>query len=236
MRTTRLWAIVGAMLILAGCAPLPKQAYNREASDQIKTLVLAQAPNQTSYEAAVIGHPASSFGLIGGLIAAADIQYKSGKLTDAVNAAETRLQDRFSAKLAEMLTQAGYEPTVFVVPAGTKDNQIVDLAKRQKSCDAVVTVMLVGGYWAAGASTDYVPRLFARVRAVDAKSDKTLYEDTFTYGYTMPQAQTVHTPSDPQYRFADIDALVADPAKARRGWYEGVDAIVAHIAEDLKRK
>jgi len=122
-----------------------------------------------------------------------------------------------------------------VLPKDTKEDQFVAYAKQQAKGDAIVTLNVFGGYWAAGPTSDYFPRLVARVRGVDAASDKVLYEDTFSYGYTLQQAQTVHLASDPQYRFADVDALIADPGKTRQGWYDGVDAITAQIVADLRR-
>jgi len=236
MISTKALAAIAALALLAGCAQAPKkQAFNRDAATHIKSIVLTQAPNQDSYEAAVLGHPGMSFGLIGGLIAAADMQAKSSKLSAAIDPTLTRLQDRFSERLSENLARAGYQTQVVVLPKDTKEEQIVTVARQKASGDAVLAVGLIGAYWAAGPSSDYFPRLLVRVRQIEAASGNTLYEDTFTYGYANPQAQTIHLASDAQYRFADIDALVADPDKTRQGWYAGLDAIAAQIAADLKK-
>lgn len=237
MRGMRLCAAVAVLALIVGCAQAPKkQAFNREAATHIKTVVVSTRENQTEYEAAVLGHPGMSFGLIGGLVAAADMAGKTSKLTAAVDPKETRLQERFGERLKLALTKLGYETSVVVVPKAAKDEEVLPLSTKQASGDAVLAVDLFAGYWAAGPSTDYFPRLLAKVRAMDVKSGGVLYEDTITYGYAMPNMPTVHLASEPRFRFRSIDALVADPAKAREGWYTGLDAIAAQIADDLRRQ
>jgi hypothetical protein len=236
MRFIRTLGALAIVATLAACVQAPKkQAFNREAAGHVKTVVITQTPNQDSYEAAILGHPGMSFGLIGGLVAAADMHAKSTKLTAAINPAETRLQERFSTKLSEGLAKAGYTATIVALPKDTKADQFLPLAKAKANGDAFLTVSLSGGYWAAGPSTDYVPRVIAQVRTFDSASGGVLYEDTFSYGYAMPQAQTIHLASDPQYRFASIDTLTSDPGKTREGLYSGLDAIVAQIVADLKK-
>lgn len=220
---------------LAGCAQVPRQAFNPQAAAHVKTLVIAHHENQQEYVTNILGHPGMSFGLIGGLIAAADMQSKTNKLTAAIDPKETRLQERFMAKLKARLASSGYEPVLVLVPKGRTPEQALAQAKQKAQGDAVVLVDVDAGYWAAGPSTDYFPRMLARVKAVDARSDKTLYEDSISYGYAMPQMQTVHLASEPQYRFNSIDVLVADPAKTREGWYAGIDAMVEQIAKDLQK-
>lgn len=236
MRLMRMLGALALVVLFAGCAgTVKKQAFNRDANGHVKTVVIAQAPNQESYEAAVLGHPGMGFGLIGGLVAAADIQTKSSKLTAAINPGETRLQERFAIKLREELEKAGYASTVIALPKDTKEEQVLPLARQKAAGDAVLTVHLVGAYWAAGPSTDYFPRVLAKVKAVDTAKGGVLYEDTFTYGYATPQVQTIHLASDAQYRFANIDTLVGEPEKTRQGLYSGVDAIVGQIVADLKK-
>lgn len=229
-------AAMAFAVVMTGCAvqPLPRQAFNAAAAGHIKTVVVTQSPNQDTYEAAVLGHPGMSFGLIGGLVAAADMQSKSSKLTAAIDANETRLQQRFAERLVERLRESGYDAQVAAVPKDAKEEQALAAARQARSGDAVLLVTVVGAYWAAGPSTDYFPRLLVKVKELDA-GGKTLYEDTFTYGYAVANAQTVHLASDPKFRFKDIDALTADPATTRDGLYQGVEAVVGQIASDLKK-
>lgn len=227
---------VCAVGLLAGCAQVPRQAFNAAAASHIKTVVVAHNENSTEYPAQVLGHPGMSFGLVGALVAAADTQSKTTKLTTAIDVKETRLQERFAERLAERLKDAGYQVTRLALPKDMKDEQALAFAKQNGASDAVLVVDLYGGYWAAGPQTDYFPRVAASVKKVEVQTSKTLYQDSVSYGYAMPQGQSVHLASDVSYRFATIDALVANPIKTREGMYVGLDAIAAQIAADLKKQ
>jgi len=225
-----------AAALLAGCAQVPRQAFNAAGAANIHKIVVTRAQNQDEYDVNMVGHPGVSFGLIGGLIAAADLQSKTTDLTKAIDPKETRLQERFADMLSTQLKTDGYDTEVIVLPKDSKEEQALSLGKQRPGCDAVLFVDMRAGYWAAGPSTDYFPRIIAKVKAVDTKSDKVLYEDTITYGYAMPRVQTVHLASPPEYRFKDVPTLTADPAKTREGLYQGVDAVAHQIVADLKKQ
>lgn len=224
-----------ALALLAGCAQIPKKAFNRDAASHIRSVTIAQVEEAERYEAIVAAHPGANFGLIGGLVAAADMHHKSNRLTEALDPEQTRLRQRFVEKLTGALQQNGYRVLSVTAPAGTSEEQIVTLAQSRAPSDATIAITVVGRYMAAGATSDYFPHIVVKVRKTDGKAGTTVYEDTFTYGYTTPQVQTVHFASDASYRFANIDLLVADPARTRDGLLRGLDAIVAQIAADLKR-
>lgn len=227
------WIVLAAAL--SGCGQIPKQAFNRDAATHVRTILVAQAADQDAYDAAILGHPAASFGLVGALVAAADMQAKTTRLTAAIDVKETRLQARLAEKLVESLGNSGYAATVIVLPKGIKDEEVLAHVKKSGQGDATVIVTLRGSYWAAGPSTDYQPRLIAQVRAVELAAGAILYQDTLTYGYAAPNMKTIHLASDPKYRFGNMDVLVADPALAREGLIRGVDALAEQIAADLKR-
>jgi hypothetical protein len=226
--------VVVLAALVAGCAPMPKQAFNREASSHIKSIAITRQPNQDKYEAAVIGHPGVSFGLIGGLIAAADITAKSNKLTSAIGTDETRLQERFADDLAQALTAAGYQVTVVPVEKDADVAKASAAVRAHGKYDAMLHANLIGGYWAAGPASNYVPRVLAVVKLHDLGRDRTLFEDLFTYGYAQPQAKSIHLAAESRYAYANIDALVADPPTTRQGLFDGLRAVAAQIAADLK--
>ncbi|MCU7374230.1 hypothetical protein PEC18_26200 [Paucibacter sp. O1-1] len=237
LRRTMGVAALAMGVLLAGCAAPPaKQAFNSAAASHVKTVAVLRQPNQDSFEAVVLAHPGASFGLIGGLVAAADMQAKSTRLSAALDPQQTKLQERFSAKLAERLSGLGYEASVLEMPKSSKDDEVLAVAKRQQTADAYLSIQLVGAYWAAGPSSDYFPRVLAKVRKMDGRSGQVLYEDIFSYGYVMPNAPTIHLASDAKFRFADIDALCKDGTTTRDGLLAGLDAIAEQIATDLRRQ
>jgi hypothetical protein len=237
MKLFRWWLVVVAIAI-AGCAqPVKRQAYNTEANAGVRQVVLAQLADQSSYEAVIVGHPGESFGLIGGLMAAADTQAKSNKLTAAVDAAQTKLRDQFTKLLLGGLTAQGFTVEVVVVPEETAPESAVAKVKAESKADAIMVSRVTGSYWAAGPMTDYQPRILADIVVIHLATGATLYQDTFTYGYTDPnQKDTVHFPADPKYKFKDIDALVANPGLAREGWVEGLKLISAQVVNDVRRR
>jgi hypothetical protein len=236
MRTSRAW-VVAAAVLLAGCAqPVVRQAYNAEANQGIKQVVVAQLPNQKSFEVAILGHPGTSFGLIGGLVAAADMQTKTNKLTAAVDASQTRLQDHFSSLLRDGLTAQGYAVEIIMLPQDMDVEQAVAHVKAGSKADAVLVAQVRGGFWAAGPTTDYQPRIEAQLRAVRFDTGATVYEDTFAYGYNANQKDIVHIAADPKYKFKDIDALIGNVPLARESWLEGLRLISAQVLKDVERR
>lgn len=236
MRSIKVGISVIAIALLGACAQQPKkQAFNREAATKINVVVVTQWPNEQQHDARILAHPGQSFGLIGALIETADGASKIARLTAAVDPAQTRLRERFSVVLRKRLEAAGYTTRLAVLPTGTKDEQLLAVAKQQADGDAFLRVGLSSGYLAAGPTTDYFPHLNVSVRAIDSTSGSTLYEEAFTYGLPMPASNSVHLASDSRYRFASMDALASDPQRAREGWFGGLDAIAAQVAADLKK-
>jgi hypothetical protein len=236
MKSKLVWVGLVMAALLSGCAaPLKKTAFNKESMTGLRTITITQQVDQDSFEAAVLGHPGASFGLIGGLIAAADIANKSSRLTEALQPSETRLQTRLAEQLEEQLRTAGYETVRVVLPKDAAEDQMLDLARAKQTSDAVLATQMIGAYWAAGPSTPYVPRVIARVRLLDGKTGLPLFEDTFSYGYGAPQMQTVHFAADAQFSYPDIEALTGNAAAVREGLFKGVDVIAKQVATDLRR-
>jgi hypothetical protein len=236
MRLFELIAATALAMLLGACGEMPKQAFNRDAAKHVRTVIVTRNDNQPAYEAVLLAHPGASFGLIGGLVAAADMQMKSKRLSTAIDPLETRIQERFSDCLRDSLSRVGYTANVVVIPLSVKGDDVLPYAKKNATGDAVLIVNMSAAYWAAGPTSDYFPRLTVSVKLVDLLAGGTVYQDTLTYGYVQGQGKTVHFPSDQKYRFADMTALTDDPGLTREGLYRGMDAIANQIAEDLKRE
>jgi hypothetical protein len=220
-------ALVAALALLAGCAqPAKKQSFDRERAKSLKTLVLAQRPNQDAYLLNIHAMP-------GG----ADEKSKSDRLTKAIDPAETRLQERFSAKLQQKLAAAGYETRLVVLPSipSTDDELLAQVKAKGMGGDAVLAIGMFGEYAAAGPASEYLPKIGVSVRVVDTNSGALLYQDSLAYCFTLAQSDADVLPCDPRYRFQNIDTLVADPAKAREGLIAGLDPLAARVAADLRR-
>ena len=231
-------ALVAALALLAGCAqPAKKQSFDRERAKSLKTVVLAQRPNQDAYLMNIQAMPGQDFGAIAALIEGADEKSKSDRLAKAIDPAETRLQERFSAKLQQKLAAAGYETRLVVLPSiPSKDDELLAQVKAKGTGgDAVLAIAMFGEYAAAGPGGEVLPKVGAYVRVVDTNSGALLYQERLAYCFALAQSDATVLPCDPRYRFKNVDALVADPAKAREGLIAGLDPLAARVAADLKR-
>lgn len=235
MRFSAAVCVVAAAMALSGCANVPKKAFNKEGANHIKSVAVCERTTKESYAVTIVAHPGVNFGLIGGLVAAADMSAKSGKLTASLDPAQTAVQKRFSQKLSDALKAGGYDASVLTLADGTEPGKAFDKVRANLKSDALLDVDVQAGYVAAGPSSDYLPFVKVAVLKTDAKSGGLVYQDTITYGYTFDGLKTVHLTSDQQYRFKDMDDLVARSALARDGLYAGLDLIAAQIASDLKR-
>jgi hypothetical protein len=238
---------VAALLVLAGCAqPVKKQAYDVELGSRVHTILLAQAPNQERF--AVVRNwfiPPGGLGVIFLLAAAADIQISTERVTAALDAKQTRLQDRFSEMLRDGLNAQGYETRTVVLPTLDEPDKLLPLLRQHGPGDAalVVTLHAYVSWPAAPAKPaqdlpieDFYPLLTVTAKAFELGSGAVLYEDRFVYGRADQQAGAVYFPADPKYRYASVGDVVADPARLREGWIAGIRMIAERILADLQRK
>jgi hypothetical protein len=231
----RLFVITTALFFTA-CANVPKQAFNKEGNSHINSITLTQYADEDEYSASVIAHTGSSFGLIGALVAAADMSTKSGKLTKAVDPAATQITKKFTERLQSALVKSGYNVEIAKIPAKTAFPDAAAIAARAKPSDAVLNMFITASYVAAGSTTDYFPFLLVKIQKTDNKAGKVVYEDSLSYGYTTSNSQFVHFASEPQYRFPNIDKLIEAPDVTRQGWLAGFDALINQITDDLRKK
>lgn len=235
MRTVLATALVAAAVLSAGCANVQKKAFNKEAAAHVQRVAVAEQSGKESYSINIVAHPGVNFGLIGGLVAAADLSSKSDTLTAALDPQQTAIRQRITRKLADSLQTNGYETKVMTLAEGVEAKRAFESVRSNLKEDALVSLDVQAGYVAAGPGSDYLPYMRVEVLQTDVKSGDVLYQDTITYGYTFENAKTVHLTSSPQYRFKDMDDLKARTALVREGLYAGLDLIVAQISSDLKR-
>jgi hypothetical protein len=256
-----------ALLALAGCAQPPKkQAYDVELSSRIHTVLLAQVPNQQSFTTTRNWWfiPPGNLGAPFVVAAVADTLISTERVTAALDAKQTRLQDRFSEMLRDGLNAQGYETRTVVLPAADEPDKLLPLLRQYGPADAALgpdkllpllrqygpadaaLVVMLKGYvsWTEAPAkpaqdqprADFFPLLDVTARAFDLGSGAILYEDRFVYGRADQQAGAMHFPIDPKYGFAGVGDVVADPARLREGWIAGMRMIADKILTDLKRK
>lgn len=230
-------------LTLAGCAAIEKQAFNREAHSTIRKIALIEPRPSTGFGVSVQNHPAMHLGLIGAVAYAAEMTSKSNTLDAVMKPLTWSLTSTLMTAMADELSKSGYE----VIRVDMKRDSLTlvkDYSEYKSSpafapalgADAWVDVATRDPlYVANGPTSDYVPSIGLTIRMVSAKDQTILYREDFLYGYAFPtgRLQPVLIPSEPTFRFANMDALTADPKKTLEGIAKGVPLLAKKVAEDM---
>ena len=227
------------LLFVQGCVSVNKQAFNQAAHREIREIVLLEPKSWDDYEAVVMNHAAAGFGLIGGLIIAAEISTKSNTLTKSLQPFNWQVSQALSAQLESDLKAAGY--SVKRLPV-VRD---VSLLKDYKAIRPLDSANDVGqphawldvaiqkpAYVANSHAANYVPSLRVFVRLVTADKQLIVYEEQIFYGHSFPSG--VSLKADSTYSFANMDALTAKPDVTMEGLREGVRQVSLRIASDLR--
>jgi hypothetical protein len=234
-RCACLIVLLGSLLVTGCATKFEKQAFNNEASAGIKKIAVQQWNDLDEYGVRVLNHPGMSFGLIGGLVAAADTAVKTKKLNDALNPKTTRLTTDFYAKAMPGLQQAGYEVVAVPVKRGAQPAEAKETVRVMKGQDAFLLLTFEAGYLAAGASTSYYPFVAMTAELNDSKSKAVLYKEAYHYGYNSGNKDVVFIEAAADCKFADIDKLVANIDKTRSCLSDSVDILVKQMVADLKK-
>jgi hypothetical protein len=239
--------VVVIVLVFAGCAqPVKKQPYDVELASRIHTVLLVQGPNQQRF--ITIRNwfiPPGNLGAPFALAAVADTLISTERITAALDPKQTRLQDRFSELLRDGLVAQGYETRIVVLPEAGESDKLLTLLRQHGRADAALVVTLKGQVsWSVAPENStlgppaaaFSPLLLVTAKAIEIGSGTVLYEDCFAYGRADQQAGATYFPSNPQYGFASVGEVVADPARLREGWIVGMHMIANKILADLQRK
>lgn len=224
-----------ALLLLSGCATVSRQAYNKGASLKIKKIVIAEVSDDENIGALIVAHPGNNFGLIGGLIAAADLSEKTGRITSAIDPQKAQIRHHFVSELSSSLSKLGYETEIVQVGKGMDEKKVFSTLKEKTNSDAMIVADVRSQYIAAAPTTPYTPYVSVKIKAESPSDDKVLYEDTITWGYAFGSSEAVHLPGGDNYRYDDISAIEHSSAEAREALWMGVHAIVAQVTDDLRR-
>lgn len=228
--------LLASALLVTGCATkFEKQAFNSEASANIKKITVAKWNDQEEYPAVVLNHPGNSFGLIGAAIAAADTSKKTKLLNDALDPAKTKVTSAFYDKALPSLKQMGYDVVIVSAKRGDKIDDVKAALNKPQGQDATLLLEMSAGYNAAGASTDYLPAMFLMATMTDSKSSKVLYSEMYQYGYNSGNKDVVNVDAAADCKFKDIEVLTANIDKTRNCLMAGPELLAKQIASDLKK-
>jgi hypothetical protein len=237
-------AAIAALVLFSGCATIEKQAFNRAAHTSIKSVSILEPTPSEGFGVNVVNHPGLSFGLIGATAYAIEMQSKSKSLDEAVKPLGWSLTQSLTEQLAAELSKAGY-----AVKNAKFDREKFRLIKDYKvlrenpaikdalATDAWLDVQTRDPLYVANSPTaDYLPSIGLTVRLVSATDQTLLYREDFFYGFSFKtgRLEPIVIPADSKYRFANMDALKADPRVTLAGVSEGVPLLVRRIVDDIK--
>jgi hypothetical protein len=240
----RLFALVCAfvVVVLSGCAAIEKQAFNRQANQNIASITILEPSPTTGFGVTVVNHPALAFGLIGGGIYAAEMTTKSNSFDAVMKPLGWSLSDAIVDGLAAELTAAGYKVSRAKV---VRERRLLDnyktipmAAGALPSADALLDVAIRDPLYVANSPTaDYLPSIALTVRLVSSKEQTLLYRDDLFYGFAFaaPRLEPVIIPADAKYRFNTHSDLLKSPEAALSSAKEGVELLSKRVAADLRR-
>lgn len=231
-----------AALALSGCVSLPEQqAFNREAHADIKTIKVLQA-NPVDVHVFMLNNPGYSFGLIGGLVAAADQAGKESSYRAIMAKAGFDPTAYFKDQLTARMADRGYT-LQWSQPAFAEarvDRGAYGLRKAYPAAtdvDAQLDVNLVVVAYAAagaGASSPYRPTITAGVRLVSPDGKQNLYTDFFVYNNVFNAPKAVVLNADPvKYSYPTFSALQAADTSSIDGLKAALDEVANKIASQL---
>jgi hypothetical protein len=237
MKTTcpRIVCLFVLAIILGGCASLPRQAFNKDAYQNLRVIEILKQVDTERYFVHNKGHAGMAFGLAGGLVAAADMEVKASKFTALMIDRNLRAIETFQQALQRDLGNAGYG--VRVLDVKRKKNALLETYNwlNGYDVDAYLDFSIAAGYISASIMTDYIPAVHVTARLVKKGSHKVLYQEVIHYGYGLPGKDAASYAADSQYYFKSYGALTGNPDRAMEGLRKGIFIVAEHIARSLAK-
>lgn len=236
-------AVVAAVVLLSACASAPKpQPFNREAHAGIERVAVMTQP-QVEVTVMMLNHPGANFGLIGGLIAAGDMNAKENALQRTAAEAGFDPVALFRAELEAGLRERGYEPIMAEPPSAKLESgeraveaRVAGSVAAHPEADAHFQVVLgFVGYASAGAgdAQPYRPTVTAGGRLLSADGRQVLFRDMVLYHNVFNDKLSITIEPDPAYSYPDFDALEGDGARVVEGLRIAVRDAARKLAAQL---
>lgn len=239
----RLSLLLFAGLVLVGCVSAPpRQSFNRTESAISSIAVLPMRPSEP--QVMIMNNPGYQFGLIGALVAEANLAAKRGKLRTKLEQAGFDQGRVLQEALGRALEKRGYT-VVWPNDLVDRGNAPREAMGGRKSYPAIANAQAqldvnygFIGYAAAGATSNapYRPTVTMSVRLLSADGSRTLFRDTFVYNNVFsvgPMRDSTTIEPDPRFAYPAFDDLDAAGSKPAEGLRVAIEAIAEKIAGRL---
>lgn len=257
MLQCRAFVVAVLALALAGCGAVPKhQVIDGPAAARVRGVVIVRQAEQDRFLSAIsdpvptVTGP-SAFALLQlGIILAqvADAKHKGDQLSAAVGPLHLRLREDLAERLRVGLAGQGFDARTAVTPEIAANDptptwlrsrsfdELLPWLREHEPADAALVVLLQAGVWKDVPSQEWCPTLAVTAQGLEIASGSVLYEDSFSVGCSKPAFDLRRIDVAAEHRFADFDALLADPARVGGGWQAGVRAVADAILQDIDRR
>lgn len=225
-----------AAIVLVGCAsPVPRIEVAQERLAKIKTVSVVRVPESKSYTVLNIGHPGMAFGLIGGLIAAADQNSKQETLSKAYREQGTAINKVLVAELVKQLNAQGFIAQEQDAPWKEADNRYsLKFEEIQSAADAVLVVSpAIEGFVSPQGSTLYLPTITAVAALLGDDKKNPMYRGFHAVGWKPTAAGWRST--EARNTYPNFDALMADPKASAQSLEDAAKDLAQSVSRDLKR-
>lgn len=225
-----------AAIVLVGCAsPVPRIDVAQEKLAKIKTISVVRVPEPKTYTVLNIGHPGVAFGLIGGLIAAADQNSKQETLSKAYREQGIAINNVLVAELVKQLNAQGFIAQEQDAPWKEVDNShSLKFEDIQSTADAVLVVSpTIEGFVSPQGSTSYLPTITAPATLLGDDKKNPMYRGFHAVGWRPPAEGWRSTEAKNTY--PNFGALMADPKASAQSLEDAARDLAQSVSRDLKR-
>ena len=203
-------------------------------------LAAVDPPYEERYQVLVAMAPPLARGLIGKalgrIVTEADENWKSDRLTALLDPQRTRLHEHFVRELAAGLADAGVKMVLVPVgPVRDEDALLREVRDLARSADAILLANVQAHFVAVTGLAAYQPWVMIGVRVVSPDGARVLLERIYSAGFLGIDPRAENVDLDLPQRFADFDALMAQPDVARQSLEQAVEAIAERVAQTLLR-
>jgi len=232
MRAIRFLAAFLSLALAACTTQLERIALSDDAAAGIDSVTIVRPPD-ASLVVENYGHPGLILGgITGTTVYGIDMRVKSDRLTAAMRSAKFSAADVLASQLGQKLAAAGYRVHIEDGCWEAQDGRyVLRLEKLPADSTALVVAPMIFGY-VATLKQDYMPTITLATTLLGREHAR-LYRAYYAVGY-KPSGEWKHTPV--AARFADFDALMADPAVSALALSQAADAVTTSIVDDLRRR
>jgi len=230
-------SIVSGMIVLlfSGCTKVPNLDYNAQMNRDIHTIAIIPPKKIEDIGVFYFNHPGTSFGLIGGLAAAAEFSSKKTAYNNLIKSTKFDANRYFMERLSGYLKGEGYR--VLVLPYDKRRDNDYMKKYPNTNADALLDVVVLDlGYIAGSPSSSYKPTVRAKVKMIKRGNHTTLYEKYIGAGESFALSDEAdYAGDDTAHHYKDFDALKKDAQESVEGIKKALDMVAKHIADALKK-